>query len=189
MIGHFTAKRNLYFLPPSQFKKRFRATKGLCARSDEREHSNIIWRFGWEGICSNRQSAVIWGRGVWPNRHLGWKKCYMMRHMGRGLAENIRIPSHGWRGSKIAQTTVIWYLNVPRWPFWETLIVIEKCLIVAVHKRRPHKIIKNWPPLLSVRTQYNFRKILSFIFATKSLNVCSLNGSMVLGDYWDLLLK
>jgi len=22
------------------------------------------------GGCSNRQSAIIWGRGIWPNRHV-----------------------------------------------------------------------------------------------------------------------
>jgi len=31
--------------------------------------------------------------------------------MGEELAENVRIPSYG--GSKIAQKTVIWSLNVP----------------------------------------------------------------------------
>jgi len=23
-----------------------------------------------EGVCSNRQSTVKWGEGVWPNRHI-----------------------------------------------------------------------------------------------------------------------
>jgi len=31
---------------------------------------------------------------------------------GRGLAENVKIPSHGRKGSKIAKKIVI-YLNVP----------------------------------------------------------------------------
>jgi len=72
---------------------------------------------GWEGrVCSNRQSAVIWGGGggIWPNRHITFivikKKLNSLflllyfRHMwgrgwmqtwngGRDLAENVRIPS------------------------------------------------------------------------------------------------
>jgi len=34
-----------------------------------RERSNITWRFRRRG-CSNRQSFVIWGRGICPNRHI-----------------------------------------------------------------------------------------------------------------------
>jgi len=61
-------------------------------------------------------------RGDWPNRHITFivaKKSFICRlfclftvyvergvgwksHMGEGLAENVRIPSYGGRGSKIA---------------------------------------------------------------------------------------
>jgi len=40
-------------------------------------------------------------------RKEGWFKT---SYEGRRLAENVRIPSYGGRGSKIAQKTIIWYL-------------------------------------------------------------------------------
>jgi len=75
------------------------------------ERSNIIGRFRGEGVCSNRQSAVIWERGygqivfalfsvyegegienvIWGR---GWQKTSEYNHVGE-------------RGSKIAQKTVI----------------------------------------------------------------------------------
>jgi len=46
-----------------------------------------------EGVCSNCQECRHMGRrGVWPNRHNfyhGWKSLG-----GKGLAENVRIPSY-----------------------------------------------------------------------------------------------
>jgi len=32
---------------------------------------------------------------------------------GRGMVENVRIPSYGGRESKFTQKPVIWYFNVP----------------------------------------------------------------------------
>jgi len=52
-----------------------------------------------EEVCSNRQSAVIWGEGVWSNRHITFivaKKLNLrfillyLRYMwGRKLVENV----------------------------------------------------------------------------------------------------
>jgi len=43
-----------------------------------KERSNIIWRFRREGICSNRQSAIIWGRRDLAKSlydfYSGWKR-------------------------------------------------------------------------------------------------------------------
>jgi len=96
-----------------------------------RERSNIKWRFrgGWlklseywhmeegdlatssynfySGCKSLSHSFSCFIFGIFEGR--GWLKT---SYRGRRLAENVRIPSHGGRGSKIAQKTVIWYLNV-----------------------------------------------------------------------------
>jgi len=41
------------------------------------------------------------------NRPFRLQKRCMMRHMGEGLPENVRIPSYGGRESKFAQKTII----------------------------------------------------------------------------------
>jgi len=68
-----------------------------------------------EGACLNRQSTVIWG--VCSNRHITFiatKKLNLIVYfalytvyVGEGLAENVRIPSYGRRGSKIAKKAVM----------------------------------------------------------------------------------
>jgi len=70
---------------------------------------------GRDVVFSNRQSAVTWGRRLWPNRHITYivaEKAsqflllylwYMwgeklVKHViwgGRGLAEKVKIPSYG----------------------------------------------------------------------------------------------
>jgi len=42
------------------------------AKSREHEEGNVQISYdasGGEGVCLNRQNAVIWGTGVWPNRN------------------------------------------------------------------------------------------------------------------------
>jgi len=76
-----------------------------------------------EEVCSNRQSTIIWKRGVWPNHHVTFivatkliLKLFCSIYNicgGRGLvenviwvgcfAENVRISSYGRRGSKTSQ--------------------------------------------------------------------------------------
>jgi len=95
------------------------------------ERSNIIWRFREEEVCSNRQSAIIWGRGDLAkssyNFYSGWKSliysflCSVYSICdGRELVKNVI-----WgEGSKIAQKAVIWYLNVPFAPWLERCVSI-----------------------------------------------------------------
>jgi len=69
-----------------------------------------------EGVCLNRQSTVIWRKGVWPNCHIitvivtkklnlqfilvylrfMWGRGWLKTSYGERLAENIRIPLYGW---------------------------------------------------------------------------------------------
>jgi len=87
--------------------------------SPVRERSNIIWRFrGGGGLLKPSECRHIGGGGLAKssyNSYSGWKKkvklqfisLYLRYIWGEGLVKNVI-----WgRGSKIAQKTVIWYLN------------------------------------------------------------------------------
>jgi len=79
------------------------------------ENVQISYDASWRGVWSNRQSAVIWEREVGRivlsyNFYSGWKSliyissCFIYgMWWGKELAENVRIPSYGGEGSKIAK--------------------------------------------------------------------------------------
>jgi len=81
-----------------------------------REGWNIIWRFRGEGVCSNRQSTVIWRRGLLPNRHIAFIVAEKLNTQflllffrlmwGEKLAENVKIQSYGGeRSLKLLKNT------------------------------------------------------------------------------------
>jgi len=103
---------------------------------------HITLQKGW----SNRQSAVIWGRGYLAKStylfYRGWKNLIhtvpLALHSvfweekvvenviwGRGLAENVRIPSYGGRGLKLLKKTLYDNCTFPNFAFFSYLYVIH----------------------------------------------------------------
>jgi len=100
-----------------------------------------------EGVCSNRQSTVIWGEGVWPNRHVtfivakklnlqfifsqftvyvgegGWLKA---SYGGRGLAEKSEYRHKGGGSLKLLKNRHMIFERAPSL-FGKTLVKYLTC--------------------------------------------------------------
>jgi len=99
---------------------------------------------------------------------------YLRYMWGRELVENVRIPSNGGRGSKIAQTTVILYLNVPllkaqrfERQFGHSRPNVEKCVTWIDTEDRCHVVL-----LISPDMMLNYTKELNSFYQTSILNSC-----------------